>query len=101
MSAKTMTLTTTRTTRDLISRARFSALGSMRLHVKGRLSHNFTHLYKMDRSRAVYFTQEEQINSSLIHSVIINSYEGFKNQITARGNTVAHPKARAAADCVN
>ena len=42
----------------------------------------------MDRSRAVYFTQEEQM-------VIINFYE-FKNQITARGNTVAHNKAREA-----
>ena len=39
----------------------------------------------MDRARAVYFTQEEQI-------VIMNSYEEFKNQITARGNTVAHIK---------
>ena len=40
----------------------------------------------MDRSRAVYFTQEEQ-------KVIMNSYE-FNNLITARGNTVAHNKAR-------
>ena len=47
----------------------------------------------MDR-RAVYFTQEEQI-------IIMN-----KNLITARGNTVAHNKAREAcwqktADSVN
>ena len=42
----------------------------------------------MDRARAVYFTQEEQI-------VIMNSYE-FKNQITARGNTIAHNQAREA-----
>ena len=28
--------------------------------------------------------------------VIINFYEEFKNQITARGNTVAHNKAREA-----
>ena len=48
---------------------------------------NFNDLYKMVRSRAVYFTQEEQI-------VIRNSYEEFKNQITARGNKVAHNKAR-------
>ena len=39
--------------------------------------------------RAVYFTQVEQI-------VIMNSYEEFKNQITARGNTVANIKAREA-----
>ena len=43
----------------------------------------------MDRSRAAYFTQGEQI-------VVMNSYEEFKNQITARGNTVAHNKAREA-----
>ena len=43
----------------------------------------------MDGSRAAYFTQEEQI-------VIMNSYEEFKNQITAKVNTVAHNKAREA-----
>ena len=37
---------------------------------------------------------------------LMNSYEELKNQITARGNTVAHNKAREAcwqkiADCVN
>ena len=53
--------------------------------LKGRLSRPFTHLYEMDRSRGVYFTQEEQI-------VIMNSYEEFKNQIRPRGNTVAHNK---------
>ena len=41
----------------------------------------------MDRSRAVYFTQEEQI-------VIRTPHEEFKDPITARGNTVAHTKAR-------
>ena len=40
----------------------------------------------MDRGRAVYFSQEEQV-------VIIKSYKEFKNQITAKGNTVAHNKA--------
>ena len=43
----------------------------------------------MDRLRAVYFTQEEQI-------VIMKFYEEFKNQIIARGKTVAHNKAREA-----
>ena len=43
----------------------------------------------MDRLRAVYFTHGGQI-------VIMNSHEEFKNQITARGNTVAHNKAREA-----
>ena len=43
----------------------------------------------MDRCRAVYFTQGEQI-------VIMDSNEEFKNQITARGKTVAHNKAREA-----
>ena len=47
----------------------------------------------------MYVTQEEQL-------VIMNSYEEFKNKITARGNTVAHNKAREAcwqkiADFVN
>ena len=37
----------------------------------------------------MYFTQEEQV-------VIMNSYEEFKKQITARGNTVAHNKSREA-----
>ena len=36
-----------------------------------------------------YVTQEEQV-------VIMNSYEEFKKQITARSNTVAHNKAREA-----
>ena len=40
----------------------------------------------MDRSREAYFTQEEQM-------VIMNSAE-FQNPRTARGNTVAHDKAR-------
>ena len=40
----------------------------------------------MDRSREAYFTQEEQM-------VIMNSAE-FQNPRTARGNTVAHNKAR-------
>ena len=35
---------------------------------------HFTHLYKIDRSRAEYFPQEEQI-------LIMNCYEEFKNQI--------------------
>ena len=52
-----------------------------------------------ERTRAVYVTQEEQV-------VIMNSYEEFKKQITARGNTVAPNKAREAcwqkiADAVN
>ena len=52
-----------------------------------------------ERTRAMYFTQEEQV-------VIMNSDEVFKNQIMARGNTVAHNKAREAcwqkiADSVN
>ena len=47
------------------------------------MSRHFTHLYKRDRARAVCFTQDEQI-------VIMNSYEEFKSQIKARGNTVAH-----------
>ena len=52
-----------------------------------------------ERTRAMYVTQEEQV-------VIMNSYEEFKKQITARGNTVAHNKAREAcwqkiADSVN
>jgi hypothetical protein len=42
---------------------------------------HFTHLYKLNRSRAVYFTQEEQI-------VLMSSHEELKNQITARGNTI-------------
>ena len=52
-----------------------------------------------ERTRAMYVTQEEQV-------VIMNSYEEFKKQITARSNTVAHNKAREAcwqkiADSVN
>ena len=52
-----------------------------------------------ERTRAMYVTQEEQV-------VIMNSYEEFKKQITARGNTVAPNKAREAcwqkiADSVN
>ena len=52
-----------------------------------------------ERTRAVYFTQEEQL-------VIMNSYEEYKKQIMAKGNTVAHNKAREAcwqkiADSVN
>ena len=43
----------------------------------------------MDGSRAVYFTQKEQI-------VTMNSYEEFKDQITARGDAVAHNKVREA-----
>ena len=35
------------------------------------LSRHFTHLYKLDGSKAVYFTQKEQI-------VIMNSYEEFR-----------------------
>ena len=42
-----------------------------------------------ERTRAMYVTQEEQV-------VIMNSYEEFKKQITARGNTVAPNKAREA-----
>ena len=55
-------------------------LSLVNLHL---LQRHFTLLYKMDASRAVYFTQEEQI-------VMMNSFEEFKNEITVRGNTVAH-----------
>ena len=41
----------------------------------------------MDRARAVYFTQDEQV-------IIMNSYEELKNEITTKGNTFAHNKAR-------
>ena len=50
-----------------------------------------------ERTR-LYVTQEEQV-------VIMNSYEEFKKQITARGNTVAHMAREACwqkiADSVN
>ena len=41
----------------------------------------------MDRSRAVYFSQEEQV-------VIMQSYEEFKKIITAKSNTSGANKAR-------
>jgi hypothetical protein len=62
----------------------------MRVHIKGAFIASFdSPLCKMIRARAVYFTQDEQC-------IIMNSYEKFKIQITAKGNTVAHNKARVA-----
>ena len=66
-----------------VFRFRFNA----RSHKKGVTQRQYViHLDAMDpteRTRAVYVTQEEQV-------VIMNSYEEFKKQITARGDTVAH-----------
>ena len=62
----------------------------MRVHIKGAFIASFVSpLCKINRARAVYFTQDEQC-------IIMNSYEKFKIQITAKGNTVAHNKARVA-----
>ena len=81
---------TTTLTLDSISWTRFSALGSMCVHIKGAFIASFdSPLHKMNRARAVYFTQGEQW-------IIMNSYEEFKVQITAKGNTVAHNMARVA-----
>ena len=74
---------TTKLTYESICQARFSALVSMHVPSKGAFTRNFTHLFKKDRSRAVYFSQEAQI-------VVMKSYKEFKSQITARGTTVAH-----------
>ena len=62
----------------------------MRVHIKGAFIASFdSPICKMNRARAVYFTQDEQC-------IIMNSYEEFKVQITAKGYTVAHNKARVA-----
>ncbi len=42
---------------------------------------------KMDRSRAAYFSQEEQV-------VIMESYEEYKNIIMTKSNTVSSNNAR-------
>ncbi len=44
-------------------------------------------LVKMDRCRAAYFSQEQQI-------IIMERYEEYKKIITAESNTVAANKAR-------
>ena len=60
----------------------------MRVHIKGAFIASFdSPLRKMNRARAVYYTQDE-------HCIIMNYYEEFKVQITAKGNTVAHNMAR-------
>ena len=59
-------------------------MGSVRVHIKGAFI-----AVKMDRARAVYFTQDEQV-------IIMSSYEELKKEITMKGNTVAHDKAREA-----
>ena len=62
----------------------------MRVHIKGAFIASFdSPLCKINRARAVYFIQGEQC-------IIMNSYEEFKVQITAKGNTVAHNMARVA-----
>ena len=62
----------------------------MRVHIKGAFIASFDSSFcKMDRARAVYFTQDEQV-------LIINSYEELKKEITIKGNAVAHNKAREA-----
>ena len=53
---------TTTLVQDSFSKARFSTLGSMRVHVKGAFIASITHLYKLDGSR-----------TSLFHSM--DSYE--------------------------
>ena len=45
---------------------------------------------KIDRSRATYFTQDEQV-------VIMQSYEEFKESLTAKSNTVTANRVREAA----
>ena len=62
----------------------------MRVHIKGAFIWSFdSPLCKMNRARAMYFTQDEQC-------IIMNSYREFKLEITAKGNTVAHNMARVA-----
>ena len=62
----------------------------MLVHINGVFIASFdSPLCKMNRARAVCFTQDEQC-------IIMNSYEKFKIQITAKGNRVAHNKARVA-----
>ena len=79
---------TTTLTLDSISWTRFSALGSMRVHIKGAFIASFdSPLRKMNRARAVYFTQGEQC-------IIMNSYKEYRVQITAKGNMVADNMAR-------
>ena len=58
-----------------------------RSHKRGRLTSLFYFRSKMDRSRATYFTQDEQI-------LIMQGYEEFKETITAKSNTVAANRAR-------
>lgn len=55
-------------------------------HERGYLVHHLT-LPKMNRSRAAYFNREE-------HVVMMERYEGYKNNITAKRNTAAANKAR-------
>ena len=66
-------------TLDSISLTRFSALVSMRVHIKGAFIASFdSSLCKMNRARAVYYAQDEQC-------IIMNSYRGIQSPNHSQG----------------